>query len=102
MLKAADTGQNFWMVFGLAVLIFIIVQVITDMVVTPKIMGKAMGLNPAILLLSLSVWGAILGFIGLIIALPLTTLIMAYWQRYVTKETQEQPNETEEKVLESK
>ena len=45
-----------------------------------------MNLNPAILLLSLSVWGALLGFIGLIIALPLTTLIIAYWKRYVTKE----------------
>ena len=86
MLKAADTGQNFWLVFGLAVLVFCVVQVITDMVVTPKIMGKAMGLNPAILLLSLSVWGALLGFLGLIVALPLTTLIIAYWQRYVTKE----------------
>ena len=86
MLKAADTGQNFWLVFGLAVLVFCVVQVITDMVVTPKIMGKAMGLNPAILLLSLSVWGALLGFIGLIVALPLTTLLIAYWQRYVTKE----------------
>ena len=86
MLKAADTGQNFWMIFGMAVGLFIVVQVITDMVVTPKIMGKAMGLNPAILLLSLSVWGALLGFIGLIIALPLTTLIIAYWKRYVTKE----------------
>ncbi|WP_028910032.1 AI-2E family transporter [Prevotella sp. AGR2160] len=88
MLKAADTGENFWIIFGSAVLVFIIVQIITDMVVTPKVMGKAMGLNPAILLLSLSVWGAILGFIGLIVALPLTTLIMAYWQRYVTKEQQ--------------
>lgn len=86
LLKAADTGQNFWIIFGLAVLVFIIVQIITDMVVTPKIMGKAMGLNPAILLLSLSVWGALLGFIGLIIALPLTSLIIAYWQRYVTRE----------------
>lgn len=86
MLKAADTGQNFWLVFGLAVLVFCVVQIITDMIVTPKIMGKAMGLNPAILLLSLSVWGALLGFIGLIVALPLTTLIIAYWQRYVTKE----------------
>lgn len=86
LLKAADTGQNFWVIFGLAVLIFAIVQVITDMVVTPKIMGKAMGLNPAILLLSLSIWGALLGFIGLIIALPLTTLIINYWQRYVTRE----------------
>ena len=61
------------------------------MIVTPKVMGKAMGLNPAILLLSLSVWGALLGFIGLIIALPLTTLIIAYWKRYVTKE-EEKPN----------
>lgn len=86
MLKAADTGQNFWYVFGMAFLVFAVVQIITDMVVTPKIMGKAMGLNPAILLLSLSVWGALLGFIGLIVALPLTTLLMAYWQRYVTKE----------------
>ena len=86
MLKSADTGQSFWLVFGLALLVFCVVQLITDMVVTPKIMGKAMGLNPAILLLSLSVWGALLGFIGLIVALPLTTLIIAYWQRYVTRE----------------
>lgn len=86
MLKAADTGQNFWVVFGLAFGLFALVQVISDMVVTPHIMGKAMGLNPAILLLSLSVWGAILGFIGLIVALPLTTLLITYWKKYVTKE----------------
>lgn len=86
MLKAADTGQNFWVIFGLAVGLFAVVQIITDMIVTPKIMGKAMGLNPAVLLLSLSVWGTILGFIGLIVALPLTTIIIAYWQRYVTRE----------------
>ena len=86
MLKAADTGQNFWWVFGMAVAVFAIVQIISDMVVTPKIMGKAMRLNPAILLLSLSVWGALLGFIGLIIALPLTTILIAYYQRYITKD----------------
>ena len=86
LLKAADTGQNFWVIFVMAVAVFVIVQVIIDMVVTPKIMGKAMGLNPAILLLSLSVWGSLLGFIGLIIALPLTTLLMAYYQRYITRE----------------
>lgn len=90
MLKSASTGQSFPLIFGMVVALFCIIQVITDMIVTPKIMGKAMGLNPAILLLSLSVWGALLGFIGLIIALPLTTLIMAYWQRYVTKETVEE------------
>ena len=90
LLKAADTGQNFWLILLSAVAVFAIVQVIIDMIVTPKIMGKAMRLNPAILLLSLSVWGALLGFIGLIIALPLTTLLIAYYQRYVTKEQEDE------------
>ena len=89
LLKSIDTGQNFWIILISAVAVFIIVQVIIDMIITPKIMGKAMGLNPAILLLSLSVWGALLGFIGLIVALPLTTLVIAYYKRYVTKEEDE-------------
>lgn len=86
LLKSADTGQNFWIILSGAIAVFCIVQIIIDMVITPKIMGKAMGLNPAILLLSLSVWGSLLGFIGLIVALPLTTILIAYYQRYVTKE----------------
>ena len=95
LLKAADTGQNFWIIFASATAVFIVVQAITDMVLTPKIMGKAMSLNPAVILLSLSVWGALLGFIGLIVALPLTTLIIAYYQRYVTKEDVYTPSPTE-------
>ena len=86
LLKSADTGQNFWFILATALAVFIVVQLICDLIVTPKIMGKAMRLNPAILLLSLSVWGALLGFIGLIIALPLTTLLITYYQQYVTKE----------------
>lgn len=86
LLKAAETGENFWIIFGSVFAVFCIVQVIIEAIVTPKVMGKAMGLNPAILLLSLSVWGALLGFIGLIIALPATTIIMVYWKRYVTHE----------------
>ena len=86
LLKAADTGDNFWAILFGALAVFAIVQVITDTILVPRIMGKAMGLNPAILLLSLSVWGALLGFIGLIIALPLTTIIIAYYKRYITKD----------------
>lgn len=96
LLKAVDTGQNFWVILASAVAVFAIVQIIIDLIVTPRIMGKAMKLNPAILLLSLSIWGALLGFIGLIIALPLTTIIMAYYKRYVTKDDEI----TEEKVTE--
>ena len=39
LLKAADTGQNFWIIFGSALAVFAIVQVLMDMVITPKIMG---------------------------------------------------------------
>jgi len=88
LLKAADTGQSFWVILLSALAVFVVVQVIIDMVVTPKVMGKAMNLNPAILLLSLSVWGMLLGFIGLIIALPLTTILMTYYKRYVVRETE--------------
>lgn len=85
-MKAADTGQSYWVVLASAVAVFCIVQVIIDAIVTPKVMKDKLGLNPAVLLLSLSVWGALLGFIGLIIALPATTIIMAYWKKYVTGE----------------
>lgn len=86
LLKAAETGENFWIIFGLAVLVLCIVQVIQDLYLTPRIMGKAMGLNPAIILLSLSIWGTLLGFIGLIIALPLTTLFLSYYKRFILHE----------------
>ena len=86
LLKAAETGENFWMIFGGAILVLCVVQCIQDLYLTPRIMGKAMGLNPAIILLSLSIWGTLLGFIGLIIALPLTTLFLSYYKRFILME----------------
>lgn len=78
-------GVDFWMMFWEAMGVYVAVQCIQDLILTPKIMGKAMGLNPAVILLSLSVWGALLGFIGLIIALPLTTLLLSYYDLYIVK-----------------
>lgn len=86
LLRSAETGENFWIIFGLALLVLGIVQCIQDLYLTPRIMGKAMGLNPAIILLSLSIWGTLLGFIGLIIALPLTTLCLSYYKRFILME----------------
>lgn len=76
-------GGDFWTVFWECMLVYAVVQIIQDMFLTPRIMGKAMRLNPAIILLSLSVWGTLLGLIGLIIALPLTTLLLSYYDHYV-------------------
>lgn len=83
ILKSAETGQNFWLVALSAAAVFIIVQIIQDVFLTPKIMGKAIGLPPYLILLSISVWGYLLGIIGMILALPLTTLLVSYYKRYV-------------------
>lgn len=83
LLRSADTGQNFFLLMGLVLLVYIVVQVLQDTIVTPHVMGKIMGLSPAVILLSLSVWGYMLGIIGLIIALPVTTLMISYYHRYI-------------------
>ena len=81
--SASETGTNFWLLFGACILVFIVVQLIEDIFIVPRVMGKVTGLNPAIILLSLSIWGTLLGFVGMIIALPLTTLCLSYYERYV-------------------
>ena len=66
-------------------IVFAVVQAIQDGFLTPQIMGHVTGLNAAIILLSLSIWGSLLGMLGMIIALPLTTLLLNYYQKYVIK-----------------
>ncbi len=83
LLQSAQTGQSFWWVLLGCFIVFIVVQGFQDLFLVPKIMGKAMGLNPAVILLSLSIWGALLGVIGMIIALPMTTLLISYYKRFI-------------------
>lgn len=95
LLKAYDTGQSFWGIILAAIIVFAVVQAIQDWVLTPRIMGKVTGLNAAVILLALSIWGSLLGFVGLIVALPLTTLIVSYYKRYVLEETEEKGEKTQ-------
>jgi predicted PurR-regulated permease PerM len=83
LVSSANGNAQFWPLFLEAMAVYVVVQCIQDLILTPRIMGRAMGLNPALILLSLSIWGSLLGFSGLIIALPLTTLIMSYYNSYV-------------------
>ncbi len=83
LIDSATGNAHFWSELGGCILVYVVSQCICDYILTPKIMGKAMGLNPAIILLSLSVWGTLMGLIGMIIALPLTALILSCYQRYI-------------------
>lgn len=83
LIQSAQTGQPVWLTLLMMTVVFVVVQSIQDMVLTPKIMGNVTGMRPAAILLSLSIWGALCGVIGMIIALPITTLIISYYDRYV-------------------
>ncbi len=85
LMKSLETGSNLWVILGLVLLVFLVVQIIQDAVLVPRIMGEAIGLNPAVILLSLSIWGKVLGALGLLIALPITYLILTYYRRFIHK-----------------
>jgi predicted PurR-regulated permease PerM len=89
LVQALEVGSGLWVALGLTGLVFLVVQIIQDTLLTPRIMGKLTGLNPAMILLSLSVWGKLLGFLGLIIALPMTCLFLAYYRRFIISDPSE-------------
>jgi predicted PurR-regulated permease PerM len=87
-LQSVETGQPFGSVMLGIVIVFLVIQTLEDVVISPKIMGRVTGLKPAVILLSLSIWGSLMGVLGMIIALPMTTLILSYYKRFVLKEIQ--------------
>lgn len=76
-------GESVWVMLGLVLAVFAVVQVIQDAILVPRIMGRVTGFNPAVILLSLSIWGKLLGILGLLIALPVTFLIHSYYKRFL-------------------
>jgi len=85
-LQSTETGQTFGSILIGIAIVFVTIQILEDVLISPKVMGKVTGLNPAVILLSLSVWGSLMGMVGMIIALPMTTLIISYYNRYVINE----------------
>ncbi len=64
-----------WMSIGIVAAIFVAGQFIEGNILTPKLVGKSVGLHPVWLLFALSAFGAIFGFVGLLIAVPVAAAI---------------------------
>ncbi len=88
LLQSAETGTAYWIILVEILAVFVVVQCIQDFLLVPLIMGNVIGMNPAIMLLSLSIWGSLLGVAGMIIALPLTTVMISYYKRYVLEDNE--------------
>ena len=86
LLMAAQTGENAFVCMLLAYGVLMIVQIIQDMIIVPRIMGQTMGMRPSLILLVLSIWGYLLGFFGMLFALPITMFIYSMYMRYVLQD----------------
>ena len=64
-----------WVSIGLVVAIFMVGQMVEGNFLTPKLVGNSVGLHPVWLLLALSVFGALFGFVGMLVAVPVAAML---------------------------
>lgn len=64
-----------WISIGIIAGIFVLGQVIEGNLLTPKLVGNSVGLHPVWLIFSLSVFGALFGFVGMLVAVPVAAAI---------------------------
>ncbi len=77
-----EHDTNFFLFFGILAAIYILISILEETVFFNRIMKSVNGMNPAIMILSFTLWIFVFGgFAGTIIALPLTQLIMIYMDR---------------------
>ncbi len=64
-----------WWMIALVAAIFFSGQFLEGNVLTPKLVGKSVGLHPVWLLFALSVFGALFGFVGMLVAVPVAAAL---------------------------
>lgn len=64
-----------WLSIGLVAAIFVVGQFLEGNVLTPKLVGKSVGLHPVWLLFALSGFGSVFGFVGMLVAVPMAAAI---------------------------
>jgi predicted PurR-regulated permease PerM len=79
---SVEHDTSFFVFFGIVLAVYILISVLEETVFFNKIMKSVSGMNPVIILLAFTLWIYVFGgFVGTIIALPLTQLIMIYMDR---------------------
>ena len=66
---------------GLVVVVFVVGQVVESMYVTPRLLGDRIGLHPIAVIFALMAFGQLFGFVGLLIALPTTAVLLVAIRR---------------------
>lgn len=92
---SVETNMHFLLFFGIILAVYILVSILDETVFFNRIMKSVSGMNPAVMILAFVLWIYLLGgFVGTVLALPLTQLILIYLDRTLTPQ-QEKSNPTE-------
>jgi len=82
LILSIENSHSFLFYFCIVLGIFILASIIEELILTPRIMEKNIGINPVIITLAISTWSYLLGTIGLLLAIPMTTLMIILFKNY--------------------
>ena len=99
--KSLQLGENPLNRLIGAAIVMIVVQAIQDWALTPKIMKDRVGLRPITILMSAVIWGTLLGFTGLLLAIPLSAIGKVYFHRYFLVKEEIEDRDKEDSAITS-
>lgn len=77
-------GDPWWLFPAVVTGIFVVVQQVDGLFITPKVVGESVGLHPMTVIFSVFVWSLLMGgLLGAILAVPLTATLKVLLKRYV-------------------
>lgn len=82
LVLSIENDQSFLLLFGIVAGVFVVGSLIEELVLIPMIMEKNIGMNPVIMILAISIWSYVFGWPGLLIGVPLSSLLIIYIKRY--------------------
>ena len=80
---SVEQAQSFLFFFSISTGVFVLASILEETLLIPRIMEKNIGMNPVIMVLGLSFWTFTLGNLGILIGIPITSLVLIYTKRYL-------------------
>jgi predicted PurR-regulated permease PerM len=59
-----------------------LIQVVVGNVIEPKVMGNSLNLSPLVVILALSIWGALWGITGMVLSVPITVILLILFSAF--------------------
>tara|TARA_A100000164_G_scaffold376612_1_gene414009 strand:+ start:572 stop:1609 length:1038 start_codon:yes stop_codon:yes gene_type:complete len=78
LLQFADFYYLFYLI-----LVYLLSFLLEGYFLTPKIMGKKLGVHPLVILFSVFIFGSMLGIVGVFFSIPMASIIFLYYKKFL-------------------